>query len=449
MELRELFDAEFYQKMYPETRGQDAFDHFMSVGWLEGKNPHPLFDTKRYLQWYPDVQAAGKNPLVHFIEFGYSGYKPHVLFDSMGYLSNYPEVKNDGANPLIHYLKVGGFKGYNPHIYFDSSFYLERYSSVKAAGINPLVDYVTEGHSQGRIPHPVYFDPELYVSQVQVENGLSPLEDYLKEGIPSPILSPFNYLHTQVFKQDCRRAAEQFSVVPDVDPTDLTMGYAVFHEDYAGRRETAVQYYFKDGAQSAKQLADLVYDRLGFQRDTSFQMLEFASGYGRVARHWSQFVNSSVTTCDIHSAAVDFNSNVLSVPSVLSSPVPESLALPGIYDVIFCLSFFTHMPERTFEHWLNKLYDSLSPNGVLIFTTHGATCAKIRNVEVGPQDFYFTTETEQHDISTVDYGYTIVMQPLVEKLVSRLPGQAKLEVFHPDYYWNIQDLYAVRKVSGV
>ena len=35
----------------------------MTLGWRKGNNPHPLFDTKRYLQWYPDVLEADKNHL--------------------------------------------------------------------------------------------------------------------------------------------------------------------------------------------------------------------------------------------------------------------------------------------------------------------------------------------------------------------------------------------------
>ena len=85
------------------------------------------------------------------------------------------------------------------------------------------------------------------------------------------------------------------------------MAYAIFHEDYVGKPEAAVLYYFSDGDRSAKLLATLIYENLGFGRDIPFQLLEFASGYGRVTRHWNMGSDASVTTCDIHAAAVEFN----------------------------------------------------------------------------------------------------------------------------------------------
>ena len=39
-------------------------------GWHEGRDPSVGFDTTSYLAAYPDVAAAGVNPLVHYLRFG-------------------------------------------------------------------------------------------------------------------------------------------------------------------------------------------------------------------------------------------------------------------------------------------------------------------------------------------------------------------------------------------
>lgn len=66
------FSAKFYMQMYPEVQntGLDAYEHYLKIGWKEGKNPSKYFNTKKYLYTYPDILKAGINPLVHYINFG-------------------------------------------------------------------------------------------------------------------------------------------------------------------------------------------------------------------------------------------------------------------------------------------------------------------------------------------------------------------------------------------
>jgi glycosyltransferase involved in cell wall biosynthesis len=44
--------------------------HYVIHGWKEGRNPHPKFDTKYYLEANPDVKSAGTNPFWHYIVKG-------------------------------------------------------------------------------------------------------------------------------------------------------------------------------------------------------------------------------------------------------------------------------------------------------------------------------------------------------------------------------------------
>jgi glycosyltransferase involved in cell wall biosynthesis len=63
------------------------------------------FEAQWYLQQYPDVAAAGADPLQHFVHTGArERRKPNPRFDTEGYVRDRPEVARDGVNPFVHYL---------------------------------------------------------------------------------------------------------------------------------------------------------------------------------------------------------------------------------------------------------------------------------------------------------------------------------------------------------
>jgi hypothetical protein len=66
------FDAQFYLATYADVAAQnmDPLEHYMTLGWREGRNPSAHFSTTGYLLANPDVRASGANPLVHFLEHG-------------------------------------------------------------------------------------------------------------------------------------------------------------------------------------------------------------------------------------------------------------------------------------------------------------------------------------------------------------------------------------------
>lgn len=69
-----LFDRDWYLAHYPdvEAAGVDPLEHFFDLGWREGRDPGPAFATSSYLKANPDVARAQGNPLLHYIEFGRS-----------------------------------------------------------------------------------------------------------------------------------------------------------------------------------------------------------------------------------------------------------------------------------------------------------------------------------------------------------------------------------------
>lgn len=62
-----------------------------------------LFDASWYLEKYPDVAAAGFDPLAHYMEFGAAeGREVGPAFDVKRYLARHPAARD--TNPLLYFL---------------------------------------------------------------------------------------------------------------------------------------------------------------------------------------------------------------------------------------------------------------------------------------------------------------------------------------------------------
>ncbi len=206
-----LFDKEFYLANYPEIASQNlsAIEHYLTKGYLEGKNPNPLIDSKWYLLTYAN-QMEHVEPLADFVLGGWKkGRNPNPLFDVDYYLHTYSDIKENGINPLFHYLKHGATEWRNPSAEFDTLFYSVNYPDVAKSGMNPLFHYIKYGVHENRKPtvnenfsedeflQPTaspkqifdssiteLFDEEFYLSQYPDGLGIetNALEHYIKTG---------------------------------------------------------------------------------------------------------------------------------------------------------------------------------------------------------------------------------------------------------------------------
>ena len=153
-----LFDNEFYLSQC-SSKIIDPIDHYLKVGWKKGKNPSKMFSTSEYFNYNPDVEEAGINPLLHYVQYGHAQNRvmsygltleefddfskfvyDELLFDDKYYLNQCesPELIKE---PLLHYLRIGYKKGYDPSILFSTNQYKQHYDFVKYHGRNPLVHY--------------------------------------------------------------------------------------------------------------------------------------------------------------------------------------------------------------------------------------------------------------------------------------------------------------------
>jgi glycosyltransferase involved in cell wall biosynthesis len=218
-----------------------------------------------------------------------------------------------------------------------------------------------------------------------------------------------------------------------------------FNASNCSTQEQGVEYYFMDGQRSARQLDHLItrYHKASGDR---ISLLEFASGYGCVTRHLKMLGDRyDVLACDIHEAAVDFIRDHIGVTALLSRRLPEQLDLAQRFNIVFALSFFSHMPPTTFAAWARRLFDFVTPGGLLIFTTHGrAGHAAIGNPDFSPQGYCFFPNSEQKDLPTADYG-TMVIRPRYAFEAMRSAVDAMPVFFEEAFWWGHQDTFIFRK----
>ena len=158
--------------------------HFLTQGWREGRDPHPLFDTFWHLAQHRNVAQTGANPLIYYLVHGWrQGHDPHPLFDTSWYLAQHPNVAQTGANPLIQYVVQGWREQHAPHPLFDTAWYLAQHPDIAHAGVNPVVHFLTQGWREGRDPHPL-FDTARYLAQHPdiAHAGVNPVMHFLTQG---------------------------------------------------------------------------------------------------------------------------------------------------------------------------------------------------------------------------------------------------------------------------
>ena len=71
--VRPTFDPDYYMEQYPELVGKisDPLIHYMTIGWVELRNPNPEFSTSYYLRNNNDIRLQGINPYLHYLLTGH------------------------------------------------------------------------------------------------------------------------------------------------------------------------------------------------------------------------------------------------------------------------------------------------------------------------------------------------------------------------------------------
>ena len=203
--------------------------------------------------------------------------------------------------------------------------------------------------------------------------------------------------------------------------------------------------YLADGWRTLSELL-LLLERADQPLVKMNHVLEFASGHGRFTRHLVKAIGPGrVTVSDVVADAVDFARQSFGVQGFVSHAVPEQLAWPRRYDLVFVLSLFSHLPRGSWGRWLAVLWDAVAPGGLLVFSTHGSEAARRAGVALDGEGYFFAPSSESNAIDAQEYGTAFTDEAFVRARVNEL-APAPVQVDRaPVWFWNHQDAWVMKK----
>lgn len=158
-----LFDTEFYLRQNKDVAGHnlDPLEHFINMGEVERRDPHPLIWMDR-LAIQPGLEGVERPFRAYISDSRFFLASAHPLFDGEFYLYENRDVRKHRVCPLLHYCAIGWREGRQPHRAFAGDWYLAQNFDVLSAQINPLLHFVMSGAWEDRSPHPL-FDTTFYL----------------------------------------------------------------------------------------------------------------------------------------------------------------------------------------------------------------------------------------------------------------------------------------------
>jgi len=166
-EVGKHFEDEYYQNEYPDIglSRSELLRHFCTLGWREGRNPNPFFDTVSYLLAHTDVARSRINPYYHYLRhgltegrmacssispsirsrllFGISIYDwverlaPHI--DADFYKDQLDDPDAVKINLAAHFAYRGWREGKSPNASFDVAAWLQAHPAAMRFAVNPLL----------------------------------------------------------------------------------------------------------------------------------------------------------------------------------------------------------------------------------------------------------------------------------------------------------------------
>ena len=321
--------------------------------------------------------------------------------------------------------------------------------------IDVYLDISTAHHIEGRVRISEVSDNKLTVRLIGHDGGILYSTD---AGAYNEYLNGFSFMFKGNFAGWVKALSFSFGELSHTTPVDVGEAngrefLCVHNEDFMFRfieahpafvnnLSAAVDYYMGDARESATKLQQIC-ERY-FDDTSKLNLLEFASGYGRITRCLDKN-RFNITACDIHVDAIQYIMNNIGVNTVLSTTCPEEFNTGIHYDVVFALSFFTHMPDNTFGRWLQILYNHVAPGGIFVFTTHGRIANETSFNFTTHEGYAFKPQSEQNDLSVDDYGTTVSLYEYVDATCKKYINATPAEWHEGFWHANIQDVYIIKK----
>lgn len=206
--------------------------------------------------------------------------------------------------------------------------------------------------------------------------------------------------------------------------------------------EQAVAMYFESGRRIWRTLRQILAWRFG-SPGWGGQILDFASGFGRVTRHIvAEVAPDSIWVSDIYAAGVAFQQREFGVHGIVSTADPNQFPCDRTFDCILVSSLFTHLPEPRFMEWLHRLGSLVTPGGALLLSVHDMSLHSQAAASASTPGIVFEELSESGSLDTGEYGSSWVTEEFVRSAVRQAIGPCPV-LRIPRGLASFQDLYVV------
>ena len=140
--------------------------------------------------------------------------------------------------------------------------------------------------------------------------------------------------------------------------------------------EWAFHHYYTNGADA---LRIIVKGLIAAELPPPERILDFPCGSGRVTRHMrAMFPQAEIGACDLYAHHVAFCTQQFGAKPLISREDLAELDV-GEWDVVFCGSLVTHLPQRLFWPTMDFMIRSLKPGGIAVVTLEGRRALHIQD----------------------------------------------------------------------
>ena len=271
------------------------------------------------------------------------------LFDADWYLAVYPDVAAAGLDPIAHYLKHGAAEGRNPGPRFDTIWYLSENPQAQAMGLNPLVHYIDYGANSETGPLPLNEGQRFEAFDKAVRNGS------LEGG---RLLAQVTDVHYRLAPRKARATDWR----PPLPPLELSarVGSPDLDDFDAIGREGKIA------------ITRCLPKGFSFEKA---RCLDFGCGAGRVIRHFAkEAALGEFWGCDVDGTSILWNAENLSPPFRFFQ-LGEAPLLPlesSSFDLVYALAVFSQL-YRDWHMLAMEIRRILKPGGVFFMSFNGQT----------------------------------------------------------------------------
>jgi SAM-dependent methyltransferase len=176
-------------------------------------------------------------------------------------------------------------------------------------------------------------------------------------------------------------------------------------------------------------------------------ILDLPCGHGRVLRVLrARYPQAKLAACDLLRDGVDFCAQKFGAQPIYSEDGGTRIELEGPYDLIWCGSLLTHLPQERWAWFLKLFDDHLAKDGVLVFTIHGRHIAEmlrdgsltfpLPNHDRLIQDFERTGFAYQDYVHQQHYGISLSSPEWVAATVARDTHLRTVDVMERGWFYH-------------